>query len=417
MKSPNSVLLPRNTLKRAAVHLFSRAIFATVFLTGAVRLSPVLAQPGNSTGHFLEYQRTLPKMAEMLRKKEDTLKRQFAAKQLIWPARYLYIRSFKYDSELEVWVKNKSGDEFKLFKTYKICALAGSLGPKRMAGDYQVPEGFYYINEFNPRSVYHLSLGLNYPNASDKLLCDLSQPGGDIYIHGSCVTTGCIPITDSQIEELYTLAAHAKDMGQEYIPVHIFPVNWKNPRSVAYLNKFLNQYNEFGSFERNMRNAFWYFENNHQVPPVVINEKGDYVTIAPPPTPAADAAKEDGKPDAASRPAHAPQPVSDEDLARTVDRLPTYPGGNDAFKIFLDKLSLAMVKELEPGKTKAFVLVEFIIDDKGKTIYANALSGGNDNMRDKIEKAFLNMAAWTPAERQRKPVPMKMKQTVVIESH
>ncbi len=98
-----------------------------------------------------------------------------------------------------------------------------------MAGDYQVPEGFYYINEFNPRSLYHLSLGLNYPNASDRMLCDMSQPGGDIYIHGSCVTTGCIPITDGQIEELYVLAAHAKDMGQDFIPVHIFPVNFSNP--------------------------------------------------------------------------------------------------------------------------------------------------------------------------------------------
>lgn len=401
-------------------HIFRRLLPAAVFFAGSVFLSPVLAQPGTSTGHFIEYQRTLPKIGEMLRRKDDTLRRQFAAKQLIWPARYLYIRSFKYDSELEVWVKNKSSEEFKLFKTYKICALAGSLGPKRMAGDYQVPEGFYYINEFNPRSVYHLSLGLNYPNASDKMLCDLSQPGGDIYIHGSCVTTGCIPITDTQIEELYTLAAHAKDMGQEYIPVHIFPVNWKNPRSVAYLTKFLNQYNEFGSFERNMRNAFWYFENNHQVPPVLINQKGDYVTIAPPPAPFVETPKEEtraGETAAPAKAAHAPQPISDEALAKTVDRLPTYPGGNDAFKVFLDKLSSDMVKELEPGKAKAFVLVEFIIDDKGKTIYANALSGGNELMRAKIEKAFLGMAPWAPAQRQMRSVPMKMKQNVYIESH
>jgi murein L,D-transpeptidase YafK len=33
-----------------------------------------------------------------------------------------------------------------------------------MEGDYQVPEGFYYITEFNPASNYHLSLGINYPN-------------------------------------------------------------------------------------------------------------------------------------------------------------------------------------------------------------------------------------------------------------
>ncbi len=49
--------------------------------------------------------------------------------------------------------------------------MAGTLGPKTNAGsDYQVPEGFYYINEFNPKSSFHLSLGLNYPNASDRIL-------------------------------------------------------------------------------------------------------------------------------------------------------------------------------------------------------------------------------------------------------
>jgi murein L,D-transpeptidase YafK len=145
---------------------------------------------------FAEYQRNFPRLNDILRKKEDSLRRQFNERGLSWPAKYIYLRSFKYDSQLEVWVKNEKNDAFQLFKTYKVCAMAGTLGPKRMEGDYQVPEGFYYINEFNPRSVYHLSLGLNYPNASDRYLSDAIQPGGDIYIHGSCVTTGCIPIPD-----------------------------------------------------------------------------------------------------------------------------------------------------------------------------------------------------------------------------
>jgi murein L,D-transpeptidase YafK len=92
----------------------------------------------------------------------------------------MYVRSFKYDSQLEVWVRSNNSEQFKLFKTYRVCAMAGSLGPKRMEGDYQVPEGFYYINEFNPKSSYHLSLGINYPNASDKVLSDISRPGGEI---------------------------------------------------------------------------------------------------------------------------------------------------------------------------------------------------------------------------------------------
>jgi murein L,D-transpeptidase YafK len=150
-------------------------------------LNGVIAQPPQRTGTsfatFIDYQKTFQRPEESFKKKEDTLQKQFAKKGLKWPANYIYIRSFKYDSQLEVWVKNDLNDPFKLFKTYKVCVLAGTLGPKRMEGDYQVPEGFYYINEFNPRSNYYLSLGINYPNCSDKLLSDSIRPGAGIYIH------------------------------------------------------------------------------------------------------------------------------------------------------------------------------------------------------------------------------------------
>ena len=164
---------------------------------------------------FVDFQRTLPRPSDAMKRKEDTLQKQFEAKGLSWPAKYVYIRSFKYDGQLEVWVKNERKDPYKLFKTYRICALAGTLGPKRIAGDYQVPEGFYYINEFNPNSNYYLSLGINYPNQSDRILSDSLRPGGDIYIHGSCVTVGCIPVTDQQIDEIYILATYAKANGQD----------------------------------------------------------------------------------------------------------------------------------------------------------------------------------------------------------
>ena len=156
-------------MTRHVTKLFSLIVLVGLTLSATRTFSQTAATPTYSV-NFLDYQRSIPKIGEMMKRKEDTLMKQFQAKGLIWPARFIYIRSYKYDSELELWVKNKQSEKYKLFKTYKVCALAGSLGPKRMAGDYQVPEGFYYINEFNPRSMYHLSLGLNYPNESDKLL-------------------------------------------------------------------------------------------------------------------------------------------------------------------------------------------------------------------------------------------------------
>ena len=148
---------------------------------------------------------------------EDSLRKQFETKKLAWPPQELYIRSFKYDRILEVWVKGDNKESFKLFKSYKVCMQSGTLGPKRLEGDYQMPEGFYYINEFNPNSNFHLSLGLNYPNASDKILSDYLHPGNAIYIHGKCLSTGCIAIDNKPIEEVYLLASYVKDAGVEFI--------------------------------------------------------------------------------------------------------------------------------------------------------------------------------------------------------
>jgi murein L,D-transpeptidase YafK len=172
---------------------------------------------------FISYPKSTGKISELLTKVEDSLKKQFEEKKLQWPPEQLYLRSFKYDRQLEVWVKEGDKGTFKLFKAYKVCMQSGTMGPKRMEGDYQVPEGFYYINEFNPNSNYHLALGLNYPNASDKLLSDSLRPGNSIYIHGNCVSTGCIAISDAPIEELYILATHVKEQGQDFIRYMCFP--------------------------------------------------------------------------------------------------------------------------------------------------------------------------------------------------
>src|SRR5712691_1661125 len=86
-------------------------------------------------------------------------------------------------------------------------------------GDGQVPEGFYEVSALNPWSRFLLSLKVSYPNALDR---GFGRTGGDIFIHGSCVTTGCIPIEDGPIQELYVIVADARARGAR-IEVHIFP--------------------------------------------------------------------------------------------------------------------------------------------------------------------------------------------------
>ena len=169
---------------------------------------------------------------------------------------HIFIRAFKLEEKLEVWGKDKESRKFKLITSFPFCHSSGYLGPKRRRGDYQIPEGFYEIDRFNPESNFHLSLGVNYPNASDKIKSDATKLGGDIFIHGSCVTVGCIPITDDWIEEVYILAVEAKNNGQLSIPVHIFPsrLNENN------YQELIKDYPNYKSFWSNLKEGYDYFE-------------------------------------------------------------------------------------------------------------------------------------------------------------
>jgi murein L,D-transpeptidase YafK len=385
-------------------------VILLVFLLNDVRAQT--AAPGLTAGvTFVDIQRSSsPKVSDVLARKEDTLKRQFEEKGLKWPAKFIYIRSFKYDSQLELWVKQTPQEKYKLFKSYKICALAGTLGPKRMLGDYQVPEGVYYINEFNPKSQYHLSLGLNYPNASDRILSDSLQPGGDIYIHGSCVTTGCIPVTDKQIEEIYILAMHAKDEGQDFIPVHIFPVQFKNKASNDYLVRYLKDFPEYTGMANSLKQLYYYFEKTKEIPVVMVNKKGEYIVNG-----ALTAEAREEKP---IRPVHVRVPKAaypDEDLAKVVNKLPVFPGGPQRFADFLNTTSKELSEYLGDDQEKTYVLIEYVIDSTGKPVWAKVVRGGNDELNEKLEERFEKMPQWQPAIRLEKNVGIKLKQTIVIE--
>jgi murein L,D-transpeptidase YafK len=240
----------------------------------------VCGLPALSQSTFLSSQSNYPILFSAFKSKEEGLKKQFEQAGLSWPAKQLYIRSFKYDSQLEVWIRNDNQASFQWFKTYKICALSGALGPKRFEGDYQVPEGFYYINELNPNSKYHLSLGINYPNLSDRTFSSSLNPGGDIYIHGTCATVGCIPIQNDQIEELYILSAFAQEQGQNFIPVHIFPVRFNQEKNTKVLNKAYSKSPDYESFVDRLKAVYSYFELNKKLPLISINSRGDYKILS-----------------------------------------------------------------------------------------------------------------------------------------
>ena len=129
---------------------------------------------------------------------------------------------------LEVW---RNG---KLEKGYPI-AVGRNPGHKEAEADLRTPEGEYIVCVKNPKSKYHLSLGLNYPNNRDaeaafkkgvisqQELAAITEAnnagktppwktalGGEIFIHGHLEkqdwTHGCVRMNDPDIEALYNAA-------------------------------------------------------------------------------------------------------------------------------------------------------------------------------------------------------------------
>ncbi len=187
----------------------------------------------------------------------------------------IYLRAFKAEQKLEVWAKNIENESYKLIKIYDFCATSGKLGPKRRSGDRQIPEGFYWVDFFNPESNYLLSFRLNYPNSSDLFFADKVNPGDNIFIHGQCVTIGCIPIGDEAIQELYLLVSKAHSF-QQGVPVHIFP-NKMNQSNYSKLHEEFQNEEDLLLFWSWLKPVFDYFERNKQLPIIKIDESGKYL--------------------------------------------------------------------------------------------------------------------------------------------
>ncbi len=134
----------------------------------------------------------------------------------------------KTEQILEVWANTQSNNIF--IKSYPLTASSGKLGPKYKKGDRQIPEGLYRLTHFNPNSLNHLSIGINYPNTEDYSWAkidgrEIKNLGGHIMIHGKNVTIGCIPIGDEAIEEvfymIYKVGLHRSD-------IIMSPVDFRN---------------------------------------------------------------------------------------------------------------------------------------------------------------------------------------------
>ena len=229
---------------------------------------------------FKDKQQKHPRVRTAKSEKDSILRKRFADLELIYPPEKLFFRVFKQEKVLEVWTSSASPPNYIKVHEYPICRTSGKLGPKRQEGDLQIPEGFYHIDRFNPKSNFYLSLGINYPNRSDQILGKKGNLGGDIFLHGGCVTIGCIPITDAYIKELYWLSVQAKSNGQAKIPVHIFPTRLDND-TMEQLKKTSEYHAALIKFWENLQIGFQWFETHRNLPDISVKLDGTYHFSAP----------------------------------------------------------------------------------------------------------------------------------------
>lgn len=174
------------------------------------------------------------------------------------PGEAMVVRIFKQEKTLEVWKRSNSG-QFKLLKSYDICAFSGDLGPKVKEGDRQSPEGFYTITPglMNPKSNYYLAFNTGFPNKFDRAW---GRTGSQLMVHGDCSSRGCYAMTDEGIAEIYALARETFRGGNPSFQLQIFPFKM-TPANLAVQSK-----NQNLSFWKNIKDGYDLFELNKTPP-------------------------------------------------------------------------------------------------------------------------------------------------------
>jgi murein L,D-transpeptidase YafK len=256
-----------------------RKVFALFFARASVFLVALL--PPNRTMATDDFQQ-LPgeeRVASARAARDNIIRERFAKAGLEYPPRYIFLRWFKKEAVIELWARAGS-EPFRMVYGYAVLASSGGPGPKRREGDLQSPEGFYEIERFNPESLFHLSMRLNYPNAADRLLSDPDKPGCDIYIHGKDGSTGCAPVGDDSIEELYLIAFDVCNRGQARIPVHIFPGRMSGPEWTRFAAAAIAENPALKGFWEQLQPAYDFFETRHCLPKITVAPDGRYVTSA-----------------------------------------------------------------------------------------------------------------------------------------
>ena len=109
----------------------------------------------------------------------------------------------------------------EIFRTFRVALGLQPVGDKKQEGDFRTPEGRYILDRRNPNSEFFLSIGISYPDASDRREAAAMgvSPGGAIMIHGQPNvptrseayyrtrdwTNGCVAVSNSDMIDIWLM--------------------------------------------------------------------------------------------------------------------------------------------------------------------------------------------------------------------
>ncbi len=207
--------------------IISLFVIFILILTAILTYEPTRTQVeylyGKTRGKFTVNER----LAQYEKEVEKRLVKDFEKADVSYPPKNVAYVVFKDTNLLEVYAKSSEFETWRFIRTYPVLKASGTLGPKLKEGDYQVPEGIYHSEFLNPNSRYHLAIRVNYPNKFDQDMARMegrTQLGGDIMIHGSSVSIGCMAMGNPASEDLFTLAARTN---AQSVPIIISPTDFR----------------------------------------------------------------------------------------------------------------------------------------------------------------------------------------------
>lgn len=248
-----------------------RPIAATLLLLTSLSVtpSPHAGQPPRSASAILT-------AIDALIAKESGAWCQAAG--LEWPPSATLLRVFKKEMELEIWAKNKDQDRMVLVRTLPVCAMDSEPGPKLAQGDGKTPEG-YYTPEFGYGSSHgwmwidltevdrygevgrgsSFKMCIDYPNSLDRkrsTSAGKKSPGGEICLHGNCVTAGCVSLVNRDFLPVFSFSRHHDVALEGPLQLHIYPFRFDQLPETARL-KLAKRWTHSSSLDSASLLAFW----------------------------------------------------------------------------------------------------------------------------------------------------------------